>query len=229
MLVTAKISCVFHNCNGFYTRFPEGIALRTLLFGRIFAKFEDLGVVHVGDQFLRLFAELVNLLRLAQVLKEGFLVLVVLELLDQLLDLVVTCCILLFNCRKWYAIRCYRFPCNFSNRLMVPKMILRLGFADLVDHMAILELSEPFGKAPPSFSYIPLCQCNLQVVCCRERLHVTVSGKIASFSRERASNCTKTLHFERISKYPCMERSLVSSSHVEFPPFYIHPPSGLLS
>ena len=52
---------------------------------------------------MRFFAELVDLLRLAQVLKEGFLVLVVLELLDQLLDLVFTCCILLFNGRKWYA------------------------------------------------------------------------------------------------------------------------------
>ena len=67
-----------------------------MLFGRIFAKFEDLGVVHVGDHVLRFFTELVDLLRLAQVLKEGFLVLVVLELLDQLLDLVlsrvVSCC-----------------------------------------------------------------------------------------------------------------------------------------
>ena len=39
------------------------------MFGRIFAKFEDLGVVQVGDQVLRFFAELVDLLRLAQVLK----------------------------------------------------------------------------------------------------------------------------------------------------------------
>ena len=31
---------------------------------------------------------------------------------------------------------CYRFPYNFSNRSMVPKMILRLGFVDLVDHLA---------------------------------------------------------------------------------------------
>ena len=44
---------------------PVGIALRTLLFGRVFAKFEDLGVVHVGDQILRFFAELVDLLGLA--------------------------------------------------------------------------------------------------------------------------------------------------------------------
>ena len=42
----------------------------TLPFGRIFAKFEDLGVVHVGDQVLRFFAELVDLLRLSQILNE---------------------------------------------------------------------------------------------------------------------------------------------------------------
>ena len=36
-----------------YSNFPVGIAVRTLLFGRIFEKFEDLGVVHVGDQGLR--------------------------------------------------------------------------------------------------------------------------------------------------------------------------------
>ena len=44
-----------------YSHFPLGIAVRTLLFGRIFEKFEDLGVVHVGDQVLRFMAELVNL------------------------------------------------------------------------------------------------------------------------------------------------------------------------
>ena len=54
-------------------------------------KFEDLSVVPVGDQFLRFLVELVDILRLAQVLKRGFLMLVVLELLDQLLDLVFTC------------------------------------------------------------------------------------------------------------------------------------------
>ena len=64
-----------------YSYFPVGIAVRTLLFGRIFAKFEDLGVVQVGDQVLRFFAELVDLLRLAQDLNECFFMFVVLELL----------------------------------------------------------------------------------------------------------------------------------------------------
>ena len=82
----------------YFAYFPVGIAVRTLLFGRIFAKFEDLGVVQVGDQILRFFAELVDLLRLTHVLKEGFPLLVVLKLLDQLLDLVFTCSILLLDC-----------------------------------------------------------------------------------------------------------------------------------
>ena len=43
-----------------YSFVPEGIA-----FGRIFAKLEDHGVVHVGDQVLRFFAELADLLRLS--------------------------------------------------------------------------------------------------------------------------------------------------------------------
>ena len=74
-----------------------------MLFGSVFAKLEDLGVVHFGDQILRSFAKLVDLMRLAQVLKEGFLMLVVLALFDQLLDLVLAMCILLCDCRKEYA------------------------------------------------------------------------------------------------------------------------------
>ena len=93
---TAAIDCTY---------FPVGIAVRTLLSGRIFAKFEDLGVVQVGDQILRLFAELVDLLRLSQVLKGRFFMFVVLELLDQLLDLVLACCILLLDCSRYFAIR----------------------------------------------------------------------------------------------------------------------------
>ena len=54
-------------------------------------------------------------------------------------------------------------------------MILRLGFVDLVDHIAssiltrlvaLSELSEPSGRAHPQFSYIPLSQGKLQTVCC---------------------------------------------------------------
>ena len=51
-----------------YPDFPVGIAVKTLLFVGIFAQFEDLCVVHVSEEILRFFAELVDLLRLAQVL-----------------------------------------------------------------------------------------------------------------------------------------------------------------
>ena len=105
---------------------------------------------------------------------------------------------------------CYRFPRKFSNRSMVPKMILRL---DLVYHIAssiltrlvaISELSVPEGRAHPEFSHIPLSQCKLQAVCCRGRLHVTAFGKIADLSPGQAPNCTKILYFENVSKYSCM-------------------------
>ena len=44
----------FHFCSTAamgYTYFPVGITVRTLLFDRIFAKFEDLGVVKSCDSF----------------------------------------------------------------------------------------------------------------------------------------------------------------------------------
>ena len=80
---------------------------------------------------------------------------------------------------------------------MVPKMMLRLGFVDLVYHTAssilarlvtLSELSEPSGRAHLEFSFTPLSQCKLQAVCCRERLHVTESGIIAILSLQRAPN-----------------------------------------
>ena len=120
---------------------------------------------------------------------------------------------------------------------MVPKMILRLGFVDLVDHIAssilvrhvaLSELTELFGGAHPVSSYIPLSQCKLQVVCCRERLRVTVFGKIASHSLERASNCTNIPYFESVSKYSCMARSLVASDRMEFLPYHVRLPSDSL-
>ena len=132
-----------------YTNFPVSIAVRTLLFGEISAKFEDLGVVQVGNQILRFFAELVDRLLLAQVLKEWFLMFVVLELLDQLLDLVLECCILLLDCRKSIQIFCnllccYKFHRNLSNRLLVSPMILRLGFVDLADYITSSILARTF-------------------------------------------------------------------------------------
>ena len=69
LLDSARISYFFHSCTIDYTYFPVSIAVRSLLFGGIFAKFHDLGVVQVGDP-VRFFADLVDLLRLAQVLDE---------------------------------------------------------------------------------------------------------------------------------------------------------------
>ena len=98
---------------------------------------------------------------------------------------------------------------------MVSKMILLLAFVDLVNHtgssilarlMAPSELSAPSGGAPPEFSYIHLSQCKLQAVYCRERLHVTVFGKIANLSLGRDSSCTITLYCGGVSKYCCMEK-----------------------
>ena len=50
-----------------------------MFLGRGFAKLEDLGVAHVGDQLLRLFAERINLFSLSQVLQEELLVRVILQ------------------------------------------------------------------------------------------------------------------------------------------------------
>ena len=88
------------------------------------------------------FSELVDLLRLAQVLKAGFLVLVVLELFNQLLDLVFGNVYPAFRLSKGYARNSVvnsvvrGFPCNSSIRWVGPKMILRLGLVDLVDRCA---------------------------------------------------------------------------------------------
>ena len=91
--------------------------------------------------------------------------------------------------------------------------------------MVILELSEPFGRAHPVFSCIPLSRWKLQVVCRRERLHVTAFGKTARLSLGRASNCITILYFDGVSKYSCMERFLVLSNRAQFPPHNFHPPS----
>ena len=87
----------------------------------------------------------------------------VVELLDRLLDFVVAYCILRLDCRKRYsgysvvhgAVTSLH---NCSSHLMVPKMILRLDFVDLADHItssiltrlgALSESSVPSGGAHP--------------------------------------------------------------------------------
>ena len=85
--------------------------------------------------------------------------------------------------------------------------------------MTILEL------AHPSLSYTSISQCKPNVVCYGGRLHVIVFGILSS---DRALNCTNILYFEDVSKYFCMERSLVWSSRMEFLPYHCHLPSDLL-
>ena len=58
-----------------HANFPIKITIWALSLGRGFAKLEDLGIAHVGDQLLRLFAERINLFGLTQ----GLLVRVILE------------------------------------------------------------------------------------------------------------------------------------------------------
>ena len=64
------------------------------------------------------------------------------------------------------------------------------------------------------YSVYPFCrQCVV-----RERLHVTVFGKNASLSLERASNCTNIQYFDGVSNFSCMERFLVLLDRLEFLP-----------
>ena len=74
-----------------------------LFFGRGLAKLEDLRIVHIGDQLLRLFAEFINFFSLVQVLQERLLVRVALELLNQLFDCFSAIRVLLLDCRMRYA------------------------------------------------------------------------------------------------------------------------------
>ena len=175
------------------------LAIRALLFRRCFAKLEDIGVVHVSDDLLRFLAELVDLLRLFEVLKEGFFVRVVLEFLDQLFDIVFTMCILLFNCRERYTRNSVihgvapGLPGHCLIRLVGHKMFLHPVHVDLVDQFAssilaqpavLSESSVPFGIAHPSSSCIPLSRCKQLVVCRSGRLHATLFGKTAILSLE---------------------------------------------
>ena len=95
---------------------------------------------------------------------------------------------------------CHKFPCNFLNRLMVPKMILRLAFVDFVCHIA----------SPISVRHVVLSEYN------------------ASLSLERASNCTKVQYFVGVFKYSFMARSLFSSDRLDFHPYRVHHPSDSL-
>ena len=124
-----------------YSHFPAGIAVRILLFGSLFEKFEDLSVVHVGDQVLRFFAELVDLLVCLKSWMNDSLYLWFSNFSIHSLTLysrVVFCCSIAERSTPgilWSTVL-LQIHHYVSNRLMFPKMILRLGFADLVDHIA---------------------------------------------------------------------------------------------
>ena len=100
-----------------------------------FAELEDLCVVRVSDEILRFIAELVDLLPLLEVLKEGFFVRVALELLNQLVD-----CL----CQEFCSQRCCsRFPEAFLIRLVGHKMFLHPVHVDLVNQFANSILVQP--------------------------------------------------------------------------------------
>ena len=107
-----------------------------------FAKLEDLRVAHVGDQLLRLFAELMNLFGLIQVLQERLLVRVILELLNQLFNRFFAIRVLLLDCRMecaWYSIvnvAAAGFPTNFPIRFGGQRIFLLLAHVDPVVHFA---------------------------------------------------------------------------------------------
>ena len=83
-----------------YSYFPVGIAVKTLLFGRIFAKFEDLGVVQVGDQVLRFLNLLIFCVWLKPLMNDS-LCLWFSNFSINLLT-VLAYCILRLDCRKRY-------------------------------------------------------------------------------------------------------------------------------
>ena len=94
---------LFHSCNRLF-QFPSRHCSQDIaVWKKNFATFGDLSVVHVGDQVLRFLTELVDLLRLSQILNERMFILVVLGLLDQPLDFVLACCVPRLDCRKRYS------------------------------------------------------------------------------------------------------------------------------
>ena len=100
LLVSAKIENFFHNCNR-QCRFSRKQCGQDIAFWKSFRKARRSRCCSCRrSNPAILFAELIDLLRLAQVLKERFLVLMALELFDQLLDLVLAICILMFDYRK---------------------------------------------------------------------------------------------------------------------------------
>ena len=128
----ARISYLYHNCIRLYLFFPVGIAVRTLLFGRIFEKSSKISVLFISaikscDSLLNL---LIFYLWLKSWRNDSFCL--------WFSNFSINFLALLLDCRKRYSrysvfltllLDCRkRYSRHSANRLMVPKMILRLFF-----------------------------------------------------------------------------------------------------
>ena len=152
-----------------------------LFLGRGVAKLRDLGIAHVGDQLLRLFAELVNLLSLFQVLQERLLVRMMIEQLNELFDRFFAIRVLLLDCRMRYA---WYSMVNVAAG----------GFS----------VTSRYALVVRGFSCFLLMLILLSTLRVRlqknSRLRVIVFDKIAILSLELALNCTNTQYFDEVSK-----------------------------
>ena len=102
-LNSSKISYFFHSCNGLF-RIPSKYCTQDIAVYKNFRKIPKISVwlMPAMRSFDSLLNSLISFVWL-QSWEERFLVLVVLELHDQLLELVFRMCIRLFDCWKWYA------------------------------------------------------------------------------------------------------------------------------
>ena len=121
--------------------------------------------------------------------------------------LCLTMCILLFNNRKRYT-KNFGWSQDVRDPVHVD-LVDQFESSMLIQPAVLSESSVPLGRAHPVFSCIPLSHWKLQVVCCGGRNPLSW----ASFK-----NCTNILYSDMVSKYFCMEQSLVLSSRIEFPP-----------
>ena len=106
-----------------------------MLHGRGLAKLEDLRIVQIGDQLLRLFAEFMIIFSLIQVLQERLLARVAFELLNQLFDFASCPAVRLQNgvCLVFCgSTLLHQVPWGSAMRLGGHKMFLRLVLVDLV-------------------------------------------------------------------------------------------------
>ena len=102
LVVSAKISSFFHNCTGLFL-FPSMYCTRDSAAWRNFRGVRSSLCCSCRRVILVILCFACWSSASGSSPEGRIPCAVVLELLDQLVDLVLTCCILLFNCRKWYA------------------------------------------------------------------------------------------------------------------------------